>query len=389
MPPIKNKFKNLLKDLKIIDNIDDSNQATNLTKRPVRDNAYNTPKTTVYTTGMIQQTDTLFLPEDMTVIDAKREKRQLAEVNKIRAQNKQKPYKDDLGYRYALVVVDLATGRMDAEPFKFKYPFIVKDCLIRIYKRGILKAPTYQLEVDAGKEFKGDFDSYFSKQFKLRVKKTGRHRQQAVVEGVNSILSKVIQLRQLSEELLINATSREWVSDLPEIVKQINKHFEHNPPVFDFKKNAEIRCTGQSCDLLPEGTLVRVQLDYPITATTDDKKLYGTFRIGDIRFSKEPKPITQIILKPDQPPMYIVGNDLNVAYTRKQLLVYDEKEKQPPTSTLRRHVVKKIIKKVEGKTPIHYLIEWKDNTKSEEPRKTLLQDIPDMLKEFEKSIRKN
>lgn len=380
---MKQKFKNLLKDLKYIDNIDDTNIAQNLLKRPIKDKIINTPHTTVNKINFIYQIDTLFLPQDTTVIDKTREKAEFIKVNQLRVKNNQQPLKKDKGYSYLLVVVDLSTNKVDAEPFKYKYSFIVRDCLKRIFKRKILKQPEI-LEVDAGKEFMSDFKDYFEKLLTIRTKIVGRHRQQAVVEGMNSIISKIIQTRQLSEELINKEVSREWVLDIPEIVKTINKYYSHSPPTFDEKTAVGIRCQGKSCDILMNGTLVRYQLDNPIDAVNSDK-LHGKFRIGDIRWSKDVNTITQIYLKPNQPPMYQLNNNSNVAYTRNQLQVVNKDEKMPPKSVLRKLIIDKILDKVKIKNLVNYVVQWNDGTTSNETRKNLLIQVPELVKEFENS----
>ena len=60
----------------------------------------------------------------------------------------------DEGYRYALVVVDVATRAMDAEPLKEKKTEAVLQAFRKIYARKYLKWPTKFLQVDSGSEFK-------------------------------------------------------------------------------------------------------------------------------------------------------------------------------------------------------------------------------------------
>jgi hypothetical protein len=52
----------------------------------------------------------------------------------------------------------IANSKCDAEPIKYKYPYIVRDALKRIYDRKILEIP-HEIEVDAGNEFKSDFST--------------------------------------------------------------------------------------------------------------------------------------------------------------------------------------------------------------------------------------
>ncbi|EGG22990.1 hypothetical protein DFA_05120 [Cavenderia fasciculata] len=61
---------------------------------------------------------------------------------------------NDNGFKYALVVVDLASRLTDAEPLQNKTAKEVRDAFIKIYKRGILKPNIIQM--DPGTEFKGN-----------------------------------------------------------------------------------------------------------------------------------------------------------------------------------------------------------------------------------------
>ena len=68
----------------------------------------------------------------------------------------------DDGYRYALVVVDNGSRKVDAQPLKNKDSKTVLNAFKAIYKRGILKIPE-RMEVDAGSEFKGEVKDFFEK----------------------------------------------------------------------------------------------------------------------------------------------------------------------------------------------------------------------------------
>ena len=59
-------------------------------------------------------------------------------------------------YKYALVVVDVATSKMDAIPLKNKTPQDIITALKKVYiTHNILEFP-YILQFDNGSEFKGD-----------------------------------------------------------------------------------------------------------------------------------------------------------------------------------------------------------------------------------------
>ena len=209
------KYKQLLHDLNYIDDVDDNNLVQNLLTAPRKDKSF-------------EATHTICPTEN-----------------------------------YLLVCVDIATSMCDAEPIKYKYHFIVRDALKRIYARKILKI-SHEIEVDAGNEFKSDFSTYFNTVSKVRRKKAGRDRAQAVVEGMNSLLSKIVQTRMIS-----------GVEEIPGIIKVVNKYFYRKPPQTDYKNHDPIKVKKGSLasNILPEGTAVRIQLDdYPTTSANSDKQ---------------------------------------------------------------------------------------------------------------------
>ena len=140
------KYKKLFAELGLIEDEKEDQLIINLLKVPKRDNKQDTPHTYNPEKNSTHQLDLLFLPTDN-------------------------------GYKYALVVVDLATGATDAEPLKTKAGKEVLKALESIYKRKYLKLPQLE-EVDAGTEFMGDFKRHFSKKkVEIRKKESGRHRQ--------------------------------------------------------------------------------------------------------------------------------------------------------------------------------------------------------------------
>ena len=202
----------------------------NLYKKPRKDNYANTAHfNQTYSPNVTHQADLLFLPNDD-------------------------------GYRYALVVTDIATKLSDAEPLKSKNSSEVKSAFEKIYKRNILKMPEF-ITMDSGSEFKGDVNKYFiDNNVTIKYGKPGRHNQLAMVERTNQYLAKIIFMRMQSQEILTGQQSKEWVDDLPKYIKAINKKRGVNPPEPSF----ESTCSGDSCTLFKLGTKVRAILDTPI-----------------------------------------------------------------------------------------------------------------------------
>jgi hypothetical protein len=379
------KYKQVLQNLGYIENTNDNSIVQNLLKIPRKDKRTETIHTTCPTENYIHQIDTLFLPEDNTKDPTKVElhKKELKMINMLRIKSKEKPIKKERGYRYCLVVVDISTGKCDAEPLIYKNAFIARDALKRIYQRKILTLP-HEIECDAGSEFKNVFLEYFNTVSHVRTKIAGRHRAQAVVESVNGVISKLIQTRMISEEINTREFSTEWIEDLPKIVFQINKYFSHLPPELNLEKQVPIRVKSNSVasNIIPIDTPVRYQLDNPKDVTTG-KRLFGKFRVGDIRWSEKVCKITRIYLRPDQPPMYKVDN-LDCAFTRNQIQIVDATEKAPPTKTQKKFVIEKILSKTKVKNKVFYEVKWSSGEITTEPRTSLVEDVPDLIQEFEK-----
>ena len=213
-----------------------------------------------------------------------------------------------------------------------------------------------------GSEFKGDVLELLKKHNVIvRNSATQRHTQTAFVERANLLIGKAIATLQAKKEIEKNKTVKGWVDHLQTIIEtindkadttkekrelQINKKIEENKMILKeaSKKNPDnevdeliddiksktqpnimkkdIPLSGKNAKqlgILPEGTKVRIALDYPINHVTGEK-LHGKFRAGDIRFSKEIHTIDKIILSPNQPISYLVSNIKNRSFLSNQLL---------------------------------------------------------------------
>jgi len=221
----------------------------------------------------------------------------------------------------------------------------------------------------------------------LEEKKAGRHQAQAVVEGINSLLSKIIQTRMISEEIINKENSSEWVEEIPSIITVVNKYFYHKPSETDIENHIPIKVKKESLasNVLTEGTPVRIQLDNPVDAV-ETKRLNGSFRIGDIQWENVIRNITQVYLRPDFPPMYQVDkddDDNNVAYTRNQLQVVLSNKKKLSTKLRKKEIVEKLLKRVVKGKKVFFEIQWNSGKITTEPRTSLIKDIPGLIEEFE------
>lgn len=325
------------------------NLLSSLYEIPKKDKGLNVPHFEQVDSGIYQQADILYLP-------------------------------DDSGYKYALVVVDVGSRKVDAEPLKNKDSKNVAEAFKKIYKRKILEIPS-RLQVDPGTEFKNEVKKWFENQgSSLRVGEPGRHRNQAVVENANKIIGSILHKRMAAEELQTGEVSREWVSDLPKLVQAMNRRKRKPRKFIDHPV-----CEGDSCNLLSEGMKVRIMLESPQDVATG-KKLHGKFRSSDIRWNPKIQEIESVMLQPSQPPLYKIKG-LKPYYTKNQLQAVKKDEAKPGTSALRKFIVDKIVDKKKIRGQIHYKVTWKGYPVDDatwEPRKTLMKDVPDIVELFEK-----
>ena len=221
---------------------------------------------------------------------------------------------NDKGYKYILVVVDNHSKKMDAEKLKDKYSSSVLKAFKKIYDRKILSMPQ-QIEVDDGSEFKGLVKDYFE-QHKVRIRTAlpSRHRQQGLVERKNQILGSLIQQLQTHKELGNKKISKEWIKILPQLIEYIN---EHVPKPITEAISEEPLSNDYNRNLLTIGQRVRLKLDHPVDS--QGKKLSGTFRSGDIRWTQKIFKVTQVLLKPGFVPMYMIDKTNETSFTKEQL----------------------------------------------------------------------
>ena len=128
-------------------------------------------------------------------------------------------------YKYALVVVDVASRYKDAEPLTSKESREISKSFEKIYSRKLKYPKT--LMVDPGKEFMGGVSKLMNyHNVKIQRSEAGNHRAQAFVERANRILGERLfshqYAQEMTEERKGSARSRVWVKRLPDILKTLN-----------------------------------------------------------------------------------------------------------------------------------------------------------------------
>ena len=300
-----------------------------LYKKPVPERGIEMPKTQVFYKNIYYEADCLYMP-------------------------------DDKGYKYILVVVDLFDSTIDAEPVKNLKPADIIVAFGKIFQRKFLDFPVF-ITLDKGKEF---YDETIVKYFKehgttIKFTLTGRSRQIATVERANQKIGTILFKRMTSQELLTGETSKQWVDDLKPLVKVLNENKRSSPKQ---DVNALPLVNEYNGKLYKIGQNVRVLLDYPIN-NTNHARLNGKFRSSDIRFSPQIYKITEVILKPNYPPLYLTDKNDDVARTKNQLSIVKRNEKEPDAKYIRGnpefYKVSKILDKRKNERKDEYLIKWK------------------------------
>ena len=202
---------------------------------------------------------------------------------------------------------------MDA---KNKLSSTVMKTLIKIYKRGIVKEPKI-LSVDAGTEFKDEFEAYCKKNnIILKIAHTNRHRQQSLVEAKNKIIGSNLLNLLNHKELDTGKYSKDWTKHLKPLISLINDNLPK--PITEEIFTEPILSKNANNIMLPIGTKVRIQLD--VNKDITGKRLIG-WRSGDIRWSRNIFEIENFVLKAGFPIMYSLKDEINIFRTRQQLQV--------------------------------------------------------------------
>ena len=327
--PLKDKIRSILSGKPMDNETENEKTVRSLFIKPQKNKGKDIPHFNLPPDeGITQQADLLYLPSDR------------------------------FGYKYLLVVVDIATQRMDAVALKDRTASAVQKGFEKIWDdRKKLKVPLH-IQFDAGSEFKID-DYFISKGAIPKRGATNQHSQQAYAEFMNYRIGKIIGQLQTEKELQTNKTSKAWLDFLEDIISVLNemadKRFdklkirnEKEKAIDDkaidngirdnkikpflekfgkdivegkvktvIKRDAPI--VGKiSSDVLEEGDKVRLALNRPIDTVTG-KRLHGHFRAGDVRWDKEIHTIDKVNVVPNQVPLYYVSNIRDRAYKRNEL----------------------------------------------------------------------
>ena len=241
-------------------------------------------------------------------------------------------------YKYALVVVDVASRYKDAEALTSKESHEITKAFEKIYSRKLKYPKT--LIVDPGREFMGDVTKLMNyHNVKIQRSEAGNHRAQAFVERANRTLSEKLFSHQYAQEMVSDDRSRVWVKRLPDILKTLN-----NTPTkitgkesdkaiklkeVDIETKRYHRVVGLDEDRLPPGVKVRYLLS-PGELEGGEKR-----RATDPIWSIKVYDITRSAVSPNQPVLYYLLDGPRRGFVREELQVIPYDTELPPNSVLR------------------------------------------------------
>ena len=240
-------------------------------------------------------------------------------------------------YKYALVVVDIASRYIDAEPLTSKYSSEVSRGIENIYSRRLKWPET--IIVDPGTEFMGNVTKIMkNKSVKIQRSEANNHRAQALVERANRTIAEKLFSYQYSKEMVMeqNERSREWVERLPAVIRSINsgvKRITGKTPI-DAIKLKEVeenhvkykRPVGLDETRLPTGVKVRYLY-------APGELEGGNQRATDPIWSLEIYDITRAVVSTNQPVLYYLSDGAPKRnFVREELQVVPEDTELPPDS---------------------------------------------------------
>jgi hypothetical protein len=244
-------------------------------------------------------------------------------------------------YKYALVVVDVASRYTDAEPLTSKYSTEVTKAFTKIYSRK-MKWPKTMM-VDPGTEFIGELTKILNKRnIKIQHGEAGNHKAQSLVERANRTIAEKLFTHQYAQEMLMEKTerSREWVNRLPAVINTINgsvKRITGKKPMeaIELKKLELVKANykrpvGLEEKRLPGGVKVRY-LYAPGEEEGGEKR-----RATDPIWSLETYDISRAVVSANQPILYLLTDGApKRSFVREELQAVPEDTQLPPESVMK------------------------------------------------------
>jgi len=283
------------------------------------------------------------------------------------------------GFKYLLVMVDLANDEFDIEPMKEKSSEEVLASAKRIFSRRFLKKPYSSIRTDDGQEFKGEFAKYMhDNNIYHGIAAPNRHQQVANVESLNRQLGRMFNGYMNKKETDTGKKYREWTDVVDKVREGLNAIRKKKLPANVQTHKYPLVNIKAPENKYKVGDLVYHRLERAEDAL-GNKQSTAKFREGDARWSAVPHAIEKVLYYPGKITYRYMLSDLpNVSY--------QEAELKPATETTKEWKVKEIIDKRRNRSRVEYQVWWAGFPKSEatwESEKSLIEHgVKHKIKEF-------
>ena len=323
---------------------------------------------------------------------------------------------DENGYKYLLVITDLATNKFDCEPLKTIDTKTILDSMIKMFtKSKYIKQPEASFSTDAGSEFKDVVDKWlFDNNIFHKTSIAGRHTQTANVESLNRVLGRMLNNYMSQKELETGKVCKEWVNILPAVKKELNE-YRNNPDIpkdiYEYKYPDFTNVGSEITETETKDKVISKHKKMKINSLFDgqtDGKIYletkPKFKVGQIVYRKLDKP--RNALGHNQPTEKFREGDLTIdiieprkikrvlyfntpPYYRYILndvpgVSYPENELKKATEKVEKYIIQSLKSKKKIKGKVCFLVKWKNYAATTwEPRTELMKDVPEMIQEYE------
>ena len=247
------------------------------------------------------------------------------------------------GFKYLLIVLDIASRQFDCEKLKNKDSTTVLKAFKKICdKSDYLTIPKYSLITDSGTEFKGTFQDYLYNEsiFHKTIMK-GNHTAMRPIDNLCYQLEKILNDYMSNIELQTGKVYRQWPDIIDTVIIEMNKIRKRELSdknefdtrfVNDIKQIRKViynKKTGEKVEKIEKefirpkfrvGDLVYVLLKTPKNILGKNQSTLN-FRAGDMTVDPERREITEVLMMHGKGPLYryLVDGYRFVSFSESQL----------------------------------------------------------------------